>query len=386
MPSSPGYPEQLEQAWLQHAMQITRTPLPRAAVTRLETAAGSLSDAFTTGRDPDFAGYNSSRRALAAYGLFFFPRAYVRTRIVLRECRMRRGTPEKRDVFRVVDLGAGTGAAGLACLHELSEWLPDSRLQLDMIDRASEGMDLSRTIFSAGHPLWPKAQINVVHADARTYQPPYGVDLIICSFAINEWMEQQSDGQSLEVWVTKLMQTLKPGGWLILLEPSLRFAVERMERLRDSVAHHAVARIIAPCPHHAPCPMLAEKRGWCHEVREWNVPESLRWINRTLQRDVHLLKFSMLALENAPITIDDDAPMRLVSPLKKEKGKYVFHGCGQDGQIHTCEWLTRNLSPEQKAASDQLERGDLVKWEKVTVSGDGKIERGDGPPVKENGT
>ena len=57
MPSSPHYPPELERAWIQHAMQVTRVGHPRLAVERLAAAAGSLSDAFTTGRDPSFAGY-----------------------------------------------------------------------------------------------------------------------------------------------------------------------------------------------------------------------------------------------------------------------------------------------------------------------------------------
>ena len=128
--------------------------------------------------------------------------------------------------------------------------------------------------------------------------------------------------------------------------------------------------------------MLAEKRGWCHEVREWPVPESLRWINRNLQRDIHLLKFSMLVLENCPPPAEPETWTRLVSPLRKEKGKFAFHGCGPDGAIHSCEWLTRHLSDEQKEQSNQLERGDQVLWTGGKILGDGKTERSEGPPEK----
>jgi ribosomal protein RSM22 (predicted rRNA methylase) len=379
MPSNSVYPAELEQAWVQHAMQVTGTSNPRVAVERLAESAGFLSDAFTTGRDPDFSGYNSNRRSLAAYGLFFFPRAYERTRLVLRECRQNSGLPfsGSREIH-IVDIGSGTGAAGLACLHELSGWLPGKTLNLDMVDVATEGINVSRTIFSAGHTLWPSARVNPVRADARTYQPEAGVDIILCSFAINEWMERHPE-TNLEDWVTRMVNALRPGGWLILLEPSLRVAVERMERLRNRVAELKIGRIIAPCPHHDTCPMLAEKRGWCHEVREWPVPESLRWINRNLQRDVHLLKFSFLVLENNPIPKDKPDWMRLVSPLRKEKGKYGFHGCGADGKIHACEWLTRNLTEEQKEASEKLERGDKVIWKAEQILGDGVTERSNGP-------
>ncbi len=373
------YPDVLERTWLQHAMQVAQVGNPRLAVERLASAAGSLSDAFTTGRDPSFEGYNANHRALAAYGIFFFPRAYERTRLVLREANRRSNAFRAGHVVRIADIGAGTGAAGLAALHELSEWLPDAELRLQLVDVANEGIDLSRSIFSAGSMLWPRARIHATAADARTFQPERETDLIMSSFAINEWMEREPDF-SLEDWTARMMKSLRPGGWLVLLEPSLRFSVERMERLRDWVASQRVARIVAPCPHHQSCPMLAEKRGWCHEVRTWRVPESLRWINRNLQRDVHLLKFSMLVLENNPAPDEPETWTRLVSPLRKEKGKYGFHGCGPDGNIRACEWLTRNLTPEQKEQSESLERGDQVIWTAGKVLGDGVTERSDGPP------
>lgn len=374
MPSSREYPWLLEQAWLRHAMAVTGARHARQAVERLESAAGSLSDAFTTGRDPGFAGYASDPRALAAYGLFFFPRAFARTAIVLDECQ---ASFDRRPV-RVVDLGAGTGAAGLACLHA---WSGHAHIELELVDRSREGLTLASQIFDAGRALWANDTLKTSVADARNHVRREA-DVIISSFAINEWMEGEPSDATLFEWVNTCVRSLAPGGRMIILEPALRFTVERMERLRDRIAEAGSATILAPCPHHRPCPMLAGKRGWCHEVRTWRVPESLHWINRKLQRDIHLLKFSMLVLENTPAGSDRPAWMRIVSPVAKEKGKCVFFGCGHDGGIHACEWLSRNLSDEQKQASENLERGDRVVWNAGRVLGDGTTERGDGPPAR----
>lgn len=379
MPAESLYPDVLEAAWLQQAMPVSGARDPQAAVDRLEGAAGSLSDAFTTGRDPDFAGYRSRPRALAAYGLFFFPRAYARTRLVLRECRAAGELPPGAGSLRVLDLGAGTGAAGLAALQELSGWCPDVPVELDMVDSAREGMALARPVVEAGRALWPRARVREVVADARTYRPDAPVDLILCSFALNEWVEQDPLFPVSE-WVEGLLGQLRPGGWLVLLEPALHTAVERMEKLRDVLAASGRVRIMAPCPHHGPCPMLSGRRGWCHEVRTWNGPESLRRINRRLRRDVHLLKYSFLALAADPPPVQPASWMRLVSPVKKEKGKYVLHGCGGDGCLHRYEWMTRHLEPEEKEQSEALERGDRIAEAPFTLLGDGVTRRLDGPP------
>ena len=125
--------------------------------------------------------------------------------------------------------------------------------------------------------------------------------------------------------------------------------------------------------------MRAGKRGWCHEVRQWNVPTSMKLINRGLQRDIHLLKFSFLVLANEPPAQNLAAWARLVSPLSREKGKYTCHACGPDGQLHHYEWLTRGLSEEQIATSESLERGDRIVMVKGKLLGDGITERMEKP-------
>lgn len=375
MPSRSEYPEVLEQAWLDIAMEATACPVPVDAVNSLSREAEAISDAFTTGRGPTFDQYFSKKRPLAAYGLYYFPRAYVRVRRVLQECR-NTIKPEYGKTVRVLDLGAGTGAAGLAVAHELSSF----KVELTLVDQASASLKTAQQIYKEGRKHWPSARLNVVTADAQSYQPDSQYDIIISSFAINEWMEADGGDDELFAWTQKLIRSLTPDGALILLEPSQHESVDRLIRLRDSIAEQSAGNIMAPCPHHNACPMHAEKKGWCHEVRKWRVPETMHWINRNLQRDIKLLKFSFLAIQRGKQT--DKTWSRIVSPVRKEKGKFVFHGCGPDGKLHTCEWLNRKLTDDQASYSESLERGDRVLWSNAKLLGDGKTERSEGPPLK----
>ena len=113
----PAYPEALESAWLRLAMEALAVRDTEALCARLEPAVARLSDLFTTERAAGFGRYADTPELLAAYGLFFFPQTFVRTAFALAECDAR--APEALGAapgrpFLLADLGAGTGAAGLA--------------------------------------------------------------------------------------------------------------------------------------------------------------------------------------------------------------------------------------------------------------------------------
>ncbi len=381
MPSR-ACPDELVAAWREIALRATGDIEEKSAVRKLEAAAKLLSDTFTTGREAGFSGYQDDRMALIAYGLFFFPRTYVRTRMVLEECAA--DWTCRDPVLHITDLGAGTGAAGLAALEMFSRWQPEATLHLELVDKSNTGFEFARQLFEAGKPCWPRARLTEATADAQLYVPSSrdkgdkGTQIILASFSVNEWMEGHTD-DALQAWVGRQMEALAPGGWLVIMEPALRASVERMERLRDWVAAEKIARILAPCPHHLPCQILAQKRGWCHEVRRWQPPPSLRLINRQLQRDIELLKWSFLVLQKSCVP---DAPTgwtRLVSPVRKEKGKYTCHGCGADGQVRRLEWLTRHLTDDQKQASESLERGDRITTPQGKILADAATLRTDMP-------
>ena len=152
-------------------------------------------------------------------------------------------------------------------------------------------------------------------------------------------------------------------------------------RLRDGIAASGAARIVAPCPHAFPCPLLA--RGgepWCHEVRRWRVPDAAAFINRHLHREIQSLKFSFLALQRASPPADapaDPGRGRLIAPLRETGGRILSALCGGDGAGLSCETLTRHMTKaDVKAVVRTWERGDLVRLGAPTVIGAGRILRG----------
>lgn len=378
-----GYPEALERAWLRHAMRATGATAPEDACDRLSRAVAELSDRFTTERAPGLGGYAGDARLTAAYGLFFFPQTHVRARLVLAECAAFASEPTwfrlRRPDVLIADIGAGTGAAGLAAVDLARRLRPCARCRLYACERHRASLDrlagLAREVGTRRNPEVVRAV-----ADALVWLPPEPVDIAIAGFSLNEMFESASDTAVLE-WVQRRLELLRPGGWLVLIEPATRPCSLRLERLRDALALRGNVRILAPCPHHRPCPILAMGRSnvWCHEVRRWAVPPSLRWINRRLHRDVGVLSFSVLALERArpPAASSDPTMGRLVGPVRHTGGRIQSWLCATDGSMRSCEVLTRHLERERvQYLLEELQRGDRVRWSDAELIADGRILRG----------
>lgn len=377
----PAYPEALESAWLRLAMEALAVRDTEALCARLEPAVARLSDLFTTERAAGFGRYADTPELLAAYGLFFFPQTFVRTAFALAECAAR--APEALGAapgrpFLVADLGAGTGAAGLAAAAFAAN--AGRPVRLAACDQSGASLDILRRLAPDLAGGGPAPAVETAIADARSWTPPAGCDLVVASFALNEFFEDRPDAEAA-AWIARAMESLRPGGLLLLIEPATQVCANRLGRLRDRLAAAAAARIVAPCPHALPCPLLA--RGgepWCHEVRRWRVPDAAAYINRRLHRELQSLKFSFLALQRAapPETAAGDPGRgRLIAPLRETGGRILSALCGGDGAALSCETLTRHMTKaDVKAVVRTWERGDLVRLGAPAVIGAGRILRG----------
>ena len=381
----PTYPEALEVAWLRRAMKWTGAEEPETACDQLMSAVRELSNRFTTEREPGFGHYGASARLLAAYGLFFFPQTYVRTRLVLAECLREGARPgvERSGSLRCIDLGAGTGAAGLAVVDAFRAAGQRGRVHWVAVEHSGAAVRLAGELGRECHPRG-RLTIEPVLADARTWEPSEPADLVIAAFSLNELFEGAPE-EELVQWTYRSLRWLRPGGWLVLIEPATRPCALRLEHLRDRLVTREDCSILAPCPHRSPCPILAlgNPNVWCHDVRRWSPPQSLRWINRRLHRDLQHLRWSFLAVRKTPLEPEPAqgpaqfAEGRLVGPVEDRAGRIRSHLCAADGSMRVCEILTRNLTKERRRElSRWLERGSRVRFLDPTTVGQGRILRG----------
>lgn len=323
---------------------------------RLRTVVAALSDGFTTNREGRPAEYFVTAENRAAYGLFYFPQTLARTRFALDEL-WRRGWRPPGPGAKVLDLGAGLGAAGFAAADFLRE--RGCAPALEARDAAPAAL---RELRALADDALPDVPLETRVQDLRDCsESGANCDLILCSFAINEAFEARPE-EELRLWLRRQLDALAPRGVLLLLEPALRETSERLVRLREWSSAGGYAGTWAPCPHERPCPMLAAGAAWCHEVRAWTPPAPMQFINRTLHRDIGVLKFSFLALSPSPpppLPADPDR-FRLVSPVAELKGRHLMTGCASDGQLRRYDLLARHLDRPAAAALRAFERGDRL--------------------------
>lgn len=354
MESSPStYPPAWERWWADKARRHFHLRDPAAAVRRLASTAGRLSDLFTVERNGDYTTAYEKPLAILAYGNYFLPQTYVRTAFVLDELLQHHGWPAPA-APRLLDLGAGSGGATRAVLDRL----PTTRATL--VDRSKLALHFAREFLTADRPTHA---LETITADLVTFVPPRrDYDLILASFALGE-LPGADQPEVLAQRLRSLSEYLTPCGLLITIEPALASTATALHRARDLLLTDASLHTWAPCLHQAPCPLLAEGRYWCHEVRQWTVPPNVNRINSSLHRSVWELKFSFLVLSLTPPhrAVLDDSHFRLVSPVMKETGKFRFRGCTTSGFLADYEILRRALDPVERRRLEHLERGTVLQ-------------------------
>jgi len=237
-------------------------------------------------------------------------------------------------VRRVLDLGAGTGAAGEAARARFGA------VELVSVDRVPGPGILAADLSRPGRPPAVEGRF----------------ELIVAAHLLNELAPRLTVAERaarVAGWCDELMAE---GGSLVLVEPALRETSRALLEIRDRLVARGLF-VAAPCFWQGPCPALARDRDWCHDA----APPAAAGRSR--------VDFSYLVLRRTGVPASDPGLFRVVSDRLEEKGRLRLFGCGPAGRLALVR-LTRERSAAN-APLDRLERGSVVTVSGGAMSGDG---------------
>jgi ribosomal protein RSM22 (predicted rRNA methylase) len=147
----------------------------------------------------------------------------------------------------LLDIGAGPGTATWAA----AEVFP-SLQQFAMIDANMALRDVALDL-ARGNDRFKQLSYRQADAQIET-RVASGADLVLASYTIGE-MNEATQLELIEaMWA-------KTGSLLVIVEPGTPAGHARIIAARTQLLD-AGAHIVAPCPHHKPCPLQAP--DWCH--------------------------------------------------------------------------------------------------------------------------
>lgn len=351
------YPPELEAHWLHLAQTETRAGSDRDTLRRLLPDIQRLADGFTTRRpDTPAAPYLKDTRACMAYSLYFAPQTHARLTHILAELPP---FPDTTKPLRILDLGAGTGAAAWALLDHLG----DRPIALNAWDHSRPALRGLHDIFSAlRRARWPQTTLRTTHAPLdglAAHDETY--DVILMHYILNEL---PPDARRL--LLSRAARALAPNGRLVICEPLVHDAGDYLRELRTQALTDLGLHLLAPCPHEQPCPL----DDACHDVRTWQLSRALQMLNTTLRRDLRHLAFGFLVLSPATPPPTPTFRARVVGSPTQAKGQTLCPVCCSNGRIHRIQLLHRDVDTPGRKALRKLERGQLLTLESIQPLGD----------------
>lgn len=210
--------------------------------------AAAISAQYRAGRGS--AGVVTSQDDAAAYVLTRLPATYAAGAHVLAEAAEMAPDYAPKSLL---DAGAGPGGGGWAALEtwpgiETATLLDSNRAFLDMAERLA----------ADGPPALSGA--TRLRGDLTAPEGWPTADLVIASYALAEIPEAKQQATVSALWDAAM-------GLLVLIEPGTPAGWQRILAARGGLIS-AGATILAPCAHHASCPLAAP--DWCHFAQRLN--------------------------------------------------------------------------------------------------------------------
>jgi ribosomal protein RSM22 (predicted rRNA methylase) len=353
----------LERSLASEIEKLLGRPLDDAGWARLGRAVSMLHARFVS-ESPLEAGqsnYLTDKEALAGYLAYFFLSSLAQVRRALSEVAL----PD-RSTLRVLDVGSGPGPASLAIAQAAQ--LLGRKVHVTAIEATPASLQTLKRLWS---PSW--GTVETVEWRAGQALPAGPFDIVVASHVLNElFLEETSRLDRRAQLALELGKRLSPKGLLLLLEPALKRTARELLVVRDRLIPHGFVAL-APCLFQGSCPAITRPRDWCHADRPWPLPRLVDQAGEAAGLSRDTLKFAYVVLSNVhpePAQTKDAALFRIVSAPLPEKGKLRFFGCGPSGR-HALVRLDREAVPSN-AAFERFERGDVVRLQGLTASGDGK--------------
>jgi SAM-dependent methyltransferase len=330
-------------------------PLPENSLTSdeiREVGAGvkQLSLGLTRNRELAGARYMDDPRLLGAYLLFYWPVSYAQARSTLGELTSR---PKS-----ALDLGSGPGPVAFASLDAGAGTVVAA-------DRSKPALELAKALAT-------EAGEGIATREWSPEKPlPDGqFDLITMGHVVNELFNGQIAPRA--ALLEKILERVKPGGSLVVIEPALRDTSRALLQVRDVLVSHGYA-VRAPCLWRGACPALIKESDWCHAERSWRMPKLIEDVARSAGLHKESLKMSYLIVApkgEAWAEPPSGSVFRIVSEALEGKGRQRFMGCGPEGRVGLA--MQEKHENERNRLFFKMSRGDVVRVTNTEERGDGR--------------
>lgn len=264
-----------------------------------------------------------------AYALARLPATYAACAAVFAEAR--RMAPDFAPA-RLVDAGCGPGGGSWAALEAFP-----SLSSVTWLDASPPFLALAERLAAQAPEALRKADARKADLTAEA-ELPKG-DLVMASYALAEIPEARQAPLVRRLWAAS-------EGLLALIEPGTPAGYARLLAARDVLISEGAA-ILAPCPHHAACPLTGS--DWCHfSVR---LPRS---------RDHRLAKGAEVPFEDEkfayliaarPVVAAGVRSARVLTPPRAGKPGIELRLCNPDGSA-----AARFVGRRDKAAHARARR------------------------------